>query len=424
MKYLILFSLVVSIVAFNSCRKEYDQPPADEIPEGMVLTIQELRDTFNGDPIKFDQDFNLFATVTMDESNGNLYKEVYIQDETGGINLRMITGGGLYEGDSLRINLNGITLNTYNGVYQLDSVNIDKSVVKQANNIVIEPANITLSQVNSTLTSRLVRLNNVEFISSDLGTTLADAQNQQSKNLTLTDCDGNNTLIVRTSGYSDIANDTVPEGNGSMVGILSEFNGDFQIYIRSMEEVDMTGTRCSAGGGGGGGNGYLSKDFSDQDITSGGWSNYTVLGTGFQWETSDLGSQGNYYGLATGYDFGNSTSNATDLWLISPAIDLSAATAPGLTFDNASNYSGPALQLLISTDYDGSSDPTVQGNWTDYTSNATWDTNSNDFDWTNSGIIPMTAFNGESSVYIAFRYTSTSSQTATWEVDDIILEEQ
>ena len=419
MKYLVLFSIVASLVAFNSCRKEYDQPPFEEIPEGMILTIQDLRDTFSGDPIKFDQDFNLFAVVTMDESNGNLYKEVYIQDETGGMNLRMITGGGLYQGDSLRINLNGITLNTYNGVYQLDSVDIDESVVKQANNVVVEPANITLSQVNSTLTSRLVRLNNVEFISSDLGTTLADAQNQQSKNLTLTDCDGN-TILVRTSGYSDIANDTVPEGNGSMVGILSEFNGDFQIYIRSMEEVDMTGTRCTSGGGGGG-NAYLFKDFSDGSVTSGGWTNYTVTGSGFSWEADDFPS-GNFYGAASGWD--GSSDNATDLWLISPAIDLSSASAPGLSFRNASKYTGPALQLMISTDYNGTSDPTVQGNWVDYTANASWDTDGGDFTWTDSGVIPMTAFNGETTVYIAFRYTSTNNDSSTWEVDDIEIDEQ
>lgn len=416
MKNLVLLSLALTAIVFSSCKKEYDQPPAEEIPEGMVMTIQNLRDTFAGNPIKFDQDYNIFATVTMDESNGNLYKNVFIEDETGGINLRMISGGGLYQGDSLRINLNGVTLNVFNGVYQLDSVDIDKSVVKQATNVEIPPANITMTQVGSNLQSRLVKINNVEFTATDLNTTYADAENQLAMNKTLTDCDGN-TILVRTSGYADFAGDTIPSGNGSIVGVLSEFNGDFQLYVRSMEEVEMNDARCTGGGGGPGS--YLFKDFSDGSLTSGGWMNYTVTGAGYTWEADDFPST-NFYAVATGWD--GSTDNETDLWLISPAVDLSSATAPGLSFRNAYKYTGPALTLMISTDYDGTSDPTAQGNWQDYTSNVTWSTG--DFTWTDSGVIPMTAFNGSTTVYIAFRYTSTNNDSSTWEIDDIEISEQ
>lgn len=103
-------------------------------------------------------------------------------------------------------------------------------------------------------------------------------------------------------------------------------------------------------------------------------------------------------------------------------MDLSNAETPGLSFKNAKNFTGPPLKLLISTDYDGSSDPSVQGTWTDYTNFVSWSIGS--FLWTNSGIIPMTNFNGESNVHVAFKYTSTTSASATWEVDVILLDEQ
>jgi len=44
------------------------------------------------------------------------------------------------------------------------------------------------------------------------------------------------------------------------------------------------------------------------------------------------------------------------------------------------------------------------------------------FQWTDSGVLPMTNFVGQSNVRIAFKYTSTN-QSATWEVDDILITE-
>ena len=108
--------------------------------------------------------------------------------------------------------------------------------------------------------------------------------------------------------------------------------------------------------------------------------------------------------------------------MISPAVDLSQASAPGMSFKSSKNYTGPALQLMISTDYDGTSDPSTNGTWVNYTGYATWSPGT--FSWTNSGIIPLTQFLGNSSVYFAFKYASSAPNSAsTWQVDDIIINE-
>ena len=46
------------------------------------------------------------------------------------INVRLVSSGGLYEGDSIRINLNGTILDEYNGMLQLDNVDVDINVQK------------------------------------------------------------------------------------------------------------------------------------------------------------------------------------------------------------------------------------------------------------------------------------------------------
>jgi hypothetical protein len=418
MKY-IVFTLLI-LAAGVGCKKRVpDAPPIQEIPVGNILTVQELRDLFQGSPVKFTDDYSVYATVTMDDRSGNIYRNAYIEDQSNGIVLRTNFPGGLKQGDSVRVALKGTVLGSFNGLLQLDSVDVDKNIIKQANNRPFTPANVTIEDIIlNNYQSRLVRLTGVEFVGSDLGQTYANAVTQQSQNRTLTDCDGN-TIIVRTSGFADFAGDVVAEGNGSIVCIANEFNGVKQLLIRNIAEVNMEDTRCT--GGGTSGNAYLSKDFSDHSLTSGGWQSYVVLSSPnpHNWAVQDLGSAGNYYAFISGWN-GSSADN-TNIWLISPAVDLSAATAPGLSFRTSKNFNGPNLQVLISTDYDGISDPTLQGTWNNYTSFFTYSTGS--YTWTSSGVVPMTAFNGQSSVYVAFQYTSGAGGAATWQVDDILIDE-
>src|SRR5688572_2916880 len=120
------------LVVLASCKKEYDTPPLTSIPETPVVTLDSLRNWQEsvGGKISIDQELSVLGVVTMDETDGNIYKNIYMQDATGAINVRILSGGGLYQGDSIRIYLKGTILNKYNGVLQLDSVDVDNNVVK------------------------------------------------------------------------------------------------------------------------------------------------------------------------------------------------------------------------------------------------------------------------------------------------------
>lgn len=402
-------------IAFVGCRKEFDEPPVQTIPDGNYLTIAQLRDSIDAyNSWSVDKDYNLLAVVTMDESTGNIYKEVYIKDNTGAINMRLLSGGGLYEGDSIRINLNGTYLSRYNQMAQIDSVDVDANVVKQATQVPVEPITVTIDQIDPSMQAQLVRIENVEFIGDDVGSTYADAENQQSVNKTLTDCN-NNTILVRNSGYADFAADTIPEGNGTFIGVVGQFNTDMQLYIRDPQELTLNGTRCTSGGGGGGST-YLEKDFNDGSITSGGWLNYLVSGTAnCEWEIFGTSDQ-----VAKVTNWDGSSNTACETWLISPAIDLSGSTNPVLNFRNTYRYNGDPLELYISTDYDGSSDPSVQGTWTALS--ATWDTDGGSWSFVDGGPVDLSSYK-QAGVYIGFKYIGSSSDGSTWELDNIYVEE-
>ena len=405
------------ICLLNSCNKTYDNPPINEVPIGNIISISDLKDMFTGSATFIDSNYSIFGNVTCEETNGNFYKEVFMQDLSGAIKLKLKASGGLYIGDSIRINIQGITMSEYGELIQLENVDVDKQVVKIATERFITPYVATIAQLSlSEDQSRLVKLNNVEF--SEMGMTYADAVNLNTGSRLLSDCNGN-TISVRTSGYANFADDTLPSGNGSIVGIFTIYNSEKQFVIRDINEVLLDSSRCNAGGGGTGGSGdYLFKDFDDGSLTSGGWKTF------WSGTNPSIGEWEILFGtIAKASNYSNGNNYACESWLVSPNIDLSSATSPYLVFDNVTRYGGPQLELYISSNYDGVSNPDVQGTWfnlTNYVPN--WDTDN--FDWTlvSSGNTDLSQFIAPS-IAIAFKYTGTNSDGATWEVDNILITE-
>ena len=157
---------------------------------------------------------------------------------------------------------------------------------------------------------------------------------------------------------------------------------------------------------------YLSKNFNDTSITSGGWTNNIVTGSA-DWFGADFG--GEVFAKVTNWN--GSGNDAAEVWMISPAFDLSTSNVPTLSFDSETNYDGDAIEVLVSIDYDGTSDPNIQGTWTALsptlpTSTSSWS------GWTASGDLDL-SFNKGISTYIGFKYTGSASDGKTWEIDNI-----
>ena len=402
----ILTIIIIAIIGTTiSCRKEFDEPPIEVIPEGNIITIADLKAMYLGTDLSISEDYNIYAHVTTEETDGNFYKEAYIQDASGAIRLRLQSSGGLYIGDSIRLNLNGTVLSDYNGMIQLDSVDVDKNIVKQATEKFIQPTSYLLNQISPALQGYLVKLENVEFIGSELGYTYGEAISLTSANRTLTDCSGN-TIFVRTSGYANFAGNTLPSDNGSIIAIVGVFNNDIQLYIRDINEVKFSDTRCS---GGTTGSNILSNNFDGTTVLDGGWSKYNEVGS-VDWTIE--GSSDTYANITN-----TNQKLVCETWLISPSLNLLNYSNIQFSFKTATYSSNSDLEVCISSNYDGTSSP----------STATWinlspTLSSGGWSWENSGNLDISSFN-QDGVYIGFKYSGTSSNWTTWEVDDIIITE-
>jgi len=151
-----------------------------------------------------------------------------------------------------------------------------------------------------------------------------------------------------------------------------------------------------------------SEDF---DNGWGDWDRKSVIGAQ-EWEIDDIhGINDSPCAKCSGFA---GQAYANEDWLISPPMNFDNYDSEVLSFYTADAYDGPALEALISNDYDGI-DP-VTATWTPLE----FATSTGYFEWISSGNIDVSSVDG-STVYIAFKFTSTNQESATWEVDEVLI---
>lgn len=418
-----LLALPLLLALATGCKKEFDTPPVRSIPQGSVVTIAQLKAMYQGVPVHFSDTAaavnTVYAVVTADEQNGNLYKNIYVQDHTGAIAVRLLASGGLYQGDSIRIYLPGTVLSPYNGLMQLDSVSVDNNVVKQATGVSVVPRPTLINELTAAnfglggpLQSMVVKFNDVEFAASDTGLTYANAVTQQTMNRTLENC-GGNTAVVRSSGYANFAGQHVPTGKGPFTGIASWFGTAAQLYIRDIGEVQLTGPRCGltpscaplAS---------LSEDFSSvvggQAVALDCWKNTYTQGS--------VAWRGNVTGNDRSAEARLSLGQASTMWLITPQLIFSPSLH--LSFSSAKvNWVSNGLTVWVSTNFTGD---VAAATWTQVNGATIAGQADADNTWVPSGSIALSGilpsgFSGN--FVVAFKYQGDAANSTTFRIDNV-----
>ena len=123
------------------------------------------------------------------------------------------------------------------------------------------------------------------------------------------------------------------------------------------------------------------------------------------------------YGMvATAYDKNSKANYASESWLVSPEIDLSAAKNATLTFSHGANYFSGACKDECSVLAKAVGD----AEWKTLTV-STWP--AHDFKFVSSGDVDLKAFVGKK-MQFAFRYTSTEKKAGTWEIKKVLVEDR
>ena len=264
------------LLVIASCNKKFDEPPLNADPDiSVTMTIAELKAKYAaiGDFQTVQDDKVISGIVTADDRTGNFFKQIVIQDETGGIPI-IIDVNSLYTlypvGRRVYVKVKGLMLGDYGGTIQLglDSTRssdgrylnlgripeplVNTYIVKGSfgNAItpqIVKPSDFT-GAINDPLLSKFVQINSAEFRDADLVKTYANESSpttESARNFTIKPCNDTKSIVLRNSSYATFAGLTVPQGNGPLVGVASVFNGTIQMTVRDTSDVQFKGSRCS-----------------------------------------------------------------------------------------------------------------------------------------------------------------------------------
>jgi len=398
---------------------DFDQPPPGGIDPNIPVTttIAELKSRHVLDEYEeITDDVVLGALVISDDATGNFFKQLVIQDATGGIEMRieMTDLHNVYPvGRKVYVKAKGLWLGDYNGLTQLGAgVNsdgllripeslIDKYLVRATYGNEIIPALKSIDDLKTSDISTLVKFENVQIISAHVGLPYAEAS--LFGNLNLEDC-SRTRVIIRSSSFASFANDPAPAGNGTVVGVLGIFGTDYQLMIRDLNDLSLTGERCTV---------TIDESFDDiasnANVDSPEWANIAVKGTRL-WQGKIF--QGNHYAQAT--SFGDSAPEM-ESWLITPAITTNVPKK--ITFETAKAfYVHDGLSIWISSNFDGSN--VTAATWTQLFPTIA-NAGSPDNTFIPSGDIDLTGMSGP--VRIGFKYVGSGpgGQTTTFRVDNV-----
>ena len=179
-----------------------------------------------------------------DELNNISEKNVFIQDETAGIQLRFASAGTYSRGDELSINATGLTIAFYGDMYQLvASSDGEKStgmpataVTRLSEDNEIVAKQVTLQDfLGLKYESQYVEITTpVQVSEEDLGKTFVEGD--EHTNIKFTDADYN-TFVVRSEKYSALLKETeVPEGSGLIKGIATRFGATPQVVFSTVSD--------------------------------------------------------------------------------------------------------------------------------------------------------------------------------------------
>ena len=404
----------------------------DQINNGDVdlMTISQVKSFFiDGEVTLIESNIAVKGYVVSSDMTGNFYKEFYMQDEpenpTAGIKVVLnqvdsynqfnigrevyIKLQNLYIGETNSgdgVTAIGGSANQYgNEIEEITGNMATSSILRSSMTSEIIPLSLNLSQINDSYIGTFVSAQDVQFPNTLSGLTYVNPYDDYDTQRDLESCVDSGSVKVETSAYASFQDNVLPtQGSGTLSGVVTKsYDGDERVMmLNTTDDVMFDSSRCDP---------LFYDNFAGDNLNN--WHVKNVQGEQ-TWETTPYGNPAPSAKIS-GYSNG---SNANEDWLITTAIDLSNVTTASLTFQSVVRYSGPSLSVHMSTDYN-EGDPTTDGNWTELS--VTLDTDDSSWSsWTDSGNIDLSSVTG-GTVYIAFKYVSNSSQSATYEIDNVLV---
>lgn len=259
MKAIAYISLLLAVGCNRASEPRFGQSPA--ATRLSIAGLKTLCDAASSARIA--RDAAVRGEVVANDLYGEFRREIIIQDETGGISVA-VEGEQLADrfpfGAIVEIRCNGLSLCDYGGKIRLGTepgddgapgeipeeeierhIRIVGAVDTEPRVQVLRPGEVTDRQVDTR-----VRFEEVRFV--DVGAAWCNVDPETNRLVTtergIVDADGDR-FIVRTLWSCDYGAESLPEGSGSLTGVIDYFGGKYSLRV-TFREKEFPGTAGKA----------------------------------------------------------------------------------------------------------------------------------------------------------------------------------
>ena len=229
------------------------------------MSINEIKEIASGSPFKISEEWVITGYVISSDHSGNFFNSLHIQDKIGagasGMKIEFELRDSYLRfpiGSKVYIKLKGLYAGVSNGILKIGSAmtNFGSLAISRIPSLKIDEhikmicdsdshGQIPFTTIDSLQfedIGTLIALDQVEFQDDMLGRTFAVSQEETMRYLS--DCRGFSITLLN-SGYSSFQADFLPEGNGTLKGILLKKGKNFLIKIRDTGDLLFENKRCS-----------------------------------------------------------------------------------------------------------------------------------------------------------------------------------
>ena len=269
-----LLFICLGALSISSCLKQGASTPPDTSQLDPNLTVNTTLADLSSQALTMASgsyrtlgDTTVSGVVIADDRSGNFYKQIVIQDATGGIVLA-VDKASLYLdypiGRKVYVKLNGLKLINYNGLPEITfnpaaagnpgipSSLVSNYIVKASYPNTVTPTDVTVSDLTGVNSSKyyntLIRLgvadsDPVEFDAVSNAVPYAvPASVSLYTSRYLLDKNQTGALNMSTSAYAGFQPYMTPTGSGNIVVVFSYYKG-IQLLLRDTTDVKFTETR-------------------------------------------------------------------------------------------------------------------------------------------------------------------------------------
>ncbi|MGN1375674.1 MAG: DUF5689 domain-containing protein [Prevotella sp.] len=285
----LLFAIVVCTAAVSCMDDDWSSNISDEpqfgnndLQETNVISIADLKSRYFGntwnayDTIRIKDDVQIKGIVTANDIEGNVYNEVSVEDETGGI-LVCISQGGLFGylavGQEILIDLKDLYIGHYGSQPQIGTPYTNTSgrtfpsrmnrtlwqtkfkLIGKADPSRVQPEEFDVTKMadaeyvkakcGKVMTVKGVQMAEANGVKVWASEAEKDAGNGVSRTIKVNGKTNSN-FVVRSSTYADFAAQIMPQGNINLTGIFTVYSSNpasygytWQILLRESSDIEM-----------------------------------------------------------------------------------------------------------------------------------------------------------------------------------------